>query len=222
METKKCSKCKQIKSLNLFGFDKKRKDNLTCRCKECINQYYLENKQAKKDYYENNKEEINKKNKKYCQIPKIKERKKDYNKKYSKKEEVKEKLKLYYQKPEVKERINNKAKQKRNNSLYKLQSNIRTAIATLVREKEVNKTKSTLKIIGIDNWSLLKEHLEKQFTEGMTWDNWGVGKNNETWHIDHIIPTSSAKTEEEVFKLNHYTNLRPMWCSDNIRKSNKL
>jgi len=42
------------------------------------------------------------------------------------------------------------------------------------------------------------------------------------YHIDHKIPISSAKTEEEVLKLCHYTNLQPLWCSDNIKKSNKL
>ena len=56
----------------------------------------------------------------------------------------------------------------------------------------------------------------------MSWDNYGKGNNNNTWHIDHIIPISSATSLEEIKKLNHYTNLKPMWCSDNIRKSNKL
>jgi hypothetical protein len=42
------------------------------------------------------------------------------------------------------------------------------------------------------------------------------------YHIDHIIPISLAKSEEEVIKLCHYTNLQPMWCTDNIRKSNKI
>ncbi len=63
---------------------------------------------------------------------------------------------------------------------------------------------------------LLKEYLEKQFVDGMCWDN-----RNE-WHIDHIIPLSLAKTEEEIYKLCHYTNLQPLWAEDNLRKSNKI
>ncbi len=51
----------------------------------------------------------------------------------------------------------------------------------------------------------------------MTWDNRGNPKDgileiNKTWDIDHIIPLASATTEEEINKLNHYTNLQPL-CS---------
>lgn len=50
----------------------------------------------------------------------------------------------------------------------------------------------------------------------MTLDNYGE------WHLDHIIPISSAKTEEEVIKLNHYTNFQPLWAEDNWNKGNKI
>jgi hypothetical protein len=48
----------------------------------------------------------------------------------------------------------------------------------------------------------------------MGWSNHGLynGDFNYGWDIDHIVPVSSAKTEEDVIKLNHYTNLRPL-CS---------
>ncbi len=52
----------------------------------------------------------------------------------------------------------------------------------------------------------------------MTWENWGLY----TWHIDHIIPLSSAKTEEEVYLLWHYRNLRPLSAQENLKKSNKI
>jgi hypothetical protein len=58
--------------------------------------------------------------------------------------------------------------------------------------------------------------MESLFKEGMTWDNHGE------WHIDHIIPISSGKTEDEVVKLCHYTNLQPLWKTENLLKGDKL
>jgi len=48
----------------------------------------------------------------------------------------------------------------------------------------------------------------------MNWDNRGLynGEPNYGWDIDHIIPSSTAKTEDELIRLNHYTNLQPL-CS---------
>jgi hypothetical protein len=59
-----------------------------------------------------------------------------------------------------------------------------------------------------------KLHLESQFQPWMSWDNYGLynGELNYGWDIDHIVPLASAKTEEELLKLNHYTNLQPL-CS---------
>jgi hypothetical protein len=57
---------------------------------------------------------------------------------------------------------------------------------------------------------------QTKFIDGMNWDNRGE------WHIDHIIPLSSAKSEEELRKLCHYTNLQPLWEKDNLKKSNKI
>jgi hypothetical protein len=53
----------------------------------------------------------------------------------------------------------------------------------------------------------------------MTWENHGV----HGWHIDHIIPLSSAKDDIELLKkLCHYTNLQPLWAEENRIKSNKI
>jgi hypothetical protein len=49
----------------------------------------------------------------------------------------------------------------------------------------------------------------------MSWENHGE------WHIDHIVPLSSAITEEELRKLSHYTNLQPLWATDNLSKGSK-
>jgi hypothetical protein len=64
-----------------------------------------------------------------------------------------------------------------------------------------------------------KKYIEEQFEEGMGWDNWGrIGSNKLCWNIDHIKPISLATSEEELKKLVHYTNMRPLWAVENIRK----
>lgn len=66
----------------------------------------------------------------------------------------------------------------------------------------------------------VREYLERQFQPGMTWSNWS--KNG--WHIDHIIPLASFDfTDYEQQKQAwHYTNLRPLWSEENMRKHNKV
>lgn len=64
-----------------------------------------------------------------------------------------------------------------------------------------------------------KQHIERQFLPGMTWDNRGHGKDK--WTFDHIIPFSTATTKEEVYKLFHFSNTRPLWFKDNLKKGRK-
>jgi hypothetical protein len=78
----------------------------------------------------------------------------------------------------------------------------------------ITKKNRTFDIIGCTP-DFLKKHLEEKFVIGMSWEN-----RNE-WHIDHIIPLSSAKTEKELYELCYYTNLQPLWIQDNLKKSNK-
>jgi hypothetical protein len=80
------------------------------------------------------------------------------------------------------------------------------------------KGKKTEQILGCTINEFI-QHLQNQFTEGMTFENHGQGKGY--WNIDHIIPISSAKTEEEIYKLNHYTNLQPLWWEENMAKGSK-
>ena len=69
-----------------------------------------------------------------------------------------------------------------------------------------------------------KLYLESKFEDWMTWENRVLynGEFNYGWDIDHIIPVSSAKTEEEILLLNHYTNLQPLCSKVNrdIKKNN--
>lgn len=106
-----------------------------------------------------------------------------------------------------------------NNALYKLKFNVRNRINMYLKSKNFRliKTGSTFELVGCSPQKL-REHLESQFKDGMSWDNY----NHKTWHIDHIIPLSSAKTEEEVYELCKYTNLQPLWSEENYKKGKKI
>ena len=63
------------------------------------------------------------------------------------------------------------------------------------------------------NIETFKKHIEQQFTEGMSWKNYGE------WHIDHKIPLKYNKPSlEGVAKRQHYTNTQPVWASENMLK----
>jgi hypothetical protein len=65
----------------------------------------------------------------------------------------------------------------------------------------------------------LKNYLASKFTDGMTWENYGM----DGWHVDHIRPCSSfdLSDPEQQRQCFHYTNLQPLWAKDNLQKGNK-
>lgn len=113
------------------------------------------------------------------------------------------------------DRMKQHRKKHRNTSFYcKYASSLRGRINHFVK----NKNFSVSRLVGCSNQEL-KNHLEKQFKKGMNWDNYGV----HGWHIDHIIPLSSARDDIDLLKkLCHYTNLQPLWAQENRIKSNKF
>ena len=119
-----------------------------------------------------------------------------------------------------KEKVNEtKRKYQRNrrqtDPLYKLKGTFRTRIGMFLKSSGLKKTCKTVVMLGC-SWEQFREHLQKQFVDGMTWDNQGE------WHVDHIVPLSSATNEEEMNKLNHHSNLQPLWARDNIIKGDKI
>lgn len=75
---------------------------------------------------------------------------------------------------------------------------------------------ATVKHLGYSAWELI-EQIEKQFTCGMSWDNFGE------WHIDHIKPISAflEAGEGDVAVINALSNLRPLWAKDNLQRPRK-
>ena len=109
-------------------------------------------------------------------------------------------------------------KRKLNDPLYKLSINIRSLIGSSFKracDGTYIKGEKTENILGCSISDLIN-HLKFLFLNGMSFENYGE------WEIDHIIPISSAKDENEIYLLNHYTNLQPLWKIDNIKKGNKI
>ncbi len=107
--------------------------------------------------------------------------------------------------------------------LYKTAHNVRNLIQKTFRRKNFKKNSSTHKILGC-TFEEFKTHIENQFIPWMSWDNYGAynPKGKRTWNMDHIIPIDFAKTIEDVVKLNHYMNLRPLCSKENLEKRNNL
>ena len=100
----------------------------------------------------------------------------------------------------------------------KIKANLRIRTSKALRGRY--KSGSAVKDLGCTG-DELRSYLEAQFTAGMTWDNYGIKSG--FWSIDHIIPLSKVDltNRDEFLKVSHYTNLRPMWHVDNLKKSNK-
>ena len=101
------------------------------------------------------------------------------------------------------------------NELNKLKHALKVRTYIAFKQKRYNKNSKTEEILGA-SYEIVKVHIESQFKEGMSWGNRSL------WHIDHRTPLASAKSEEEVIKLCHYTNLQPLWADENIKKSDKM
>ena len=207
--------------------------------------YYEANKKSNKEkriskakaYYEANKKKINARNKawresnkdkiiaykkSYYQANKDKAKAssnvncKAYQKAY--REANKEKMKSY--RKSNKEKINAQRNAIRNakrktDHLFKLKCNLRSRTYLAFKSKGYKKESKTAKTLGA-SYKIVSKHLERQFTDGMNWENYG------DWHVDHIIPLASAKTKAELIKLCHFRNLQPLWAADNLSKGCRI
>ena len=222
METKVCNYCNFEKPLNFFTKGK-------VRCKKCLalikQLKYKKNPELFLKWRKENPEKAKESNRKWQKEnpEKIKLKKKRYNEKNINKN--REYCRLWRENnPNYKKKYygNNREKlceyerNRKDDVVVKLSSNIRCRVNNFLKLKNISKKNKTFDIVGCSPFSL-KEYIEKKFTEGMSWEKMG-----QYIHIDHIIPLSSAKTEEEVYKLCHYTNLQPLWAKDNLRKHNKI
>ena len=168
-------------------FEQRRKDNITCSS-TCSQKLWVLNNPLKNWERHNGVE--------------AKENKKNWI------NENKEKIKSF----------SNKKKKKKysEDPLFKLKENVRNLIRASLISIGKKKNTKTEQILGC-SYDEFKKHIESLWQPWMNWDNKGNPKDgiyepNKTWDIDHITPISSAITEEDVIKLNHYSNYQPL-CS---------
>ncbi len=220
---KKCSKCNKNKQLSDFGKNKSRGNGLNYWCKICqniatktwrINNKEYTRKQSKKWHDEHPDYEHNRYIENIVNIRKQSALWKENNKIRSAKS-----VKNYYKKNKKKISEYQKVYRKRRRKIdpvFKLSLNLRTRLYHALNGNAKNG--SAIKDLGC-SVKELKIYLEKQFANGMTWDNWAL----DGWHIDHIIPLSSfdLTNMEQMKQACHYTNLQPLWAKDNLSKSNR-
>jgi hypothetical protein len=155
-------------------------------------------KECVKKYYQENKEHIKERDKKYYQ-------------------ENKEKVKEYTEK--IKENRNIRLKERYNNDpLFKLTQTLRRRMQIAIKEGQGFKCGSSQELLGC-TFEEVREHLESKFKDGMTWENHGI----HGWHIDHRRPCASfdLTKEDQQRECFHYTNLQPLWATENLSKSDK-
>lgn len=205
--TKVCTECKINKDKSEYHKCKSNPIGIASKCKECISNFYIKNRDnIIKKYHDSMKDEN------------IKRRRQQINKKSRiKNYESQRRYKLIYDKTEtVKQRkkiAHNKRKYTDTN--YIIKRRLRWRIRDTVKRISGKgyKYESSLILLGCDI-NFFKTYLENKFVEGMGWHN------IQEWHIDHIRPCSKFDLTnfEEQKKCFHYSNLQPLWCLDNLKK----
>lgn len=204
---KECRKCCLLKNKEYYHQDKSRKDGLLDWCKKCK----IESRQI---WHKNNldKDRISKKRYSQRHSDEILEKQRlfhvnnpDYG--ANKAKEYRERLGKKYN-----ERIREQDKEKRTNDpFYAMKRRISgTLYASIVKYGFKKQSKSS-KLLGC-SYVEFKSHIERLFDSEMNWNNYSI-----TWTYDHICPCNQAQNEEELIKLQHYSNLRPY--KDNFKKS---
>lgn len=236
---KSCNTCTELKPLDQFYANKATSDGKAGDCKVCAkaraNAWYHNNKEraatAAKIYREANKEIGVARAQKWAEENREKSRqiKSAWKKRNpevvrrhareaaaKKDPELKARIKKIYrsENPHVARAYNQKRRAE--NPHQRVHDAMGNRFRDVLRSNKGGKSWRELAGYGVKE---LRSHLEKQFVEGMTWDNYGE------WHIDHIRPVASFDFEVEFEKTVRacwaLTNLQPLWAIDNIKKGKK-
>ena len=187
-------------------------------------EYALGNKEHIRDYQKkwqhDHRKQLNEKQKLLRKMYPAKYRGRDA-KRYR---ESRERCRLANQKYRDKNRTRRNERERirrRENPQFKIASNLRSRLKmALIRYHDGSKIISAVRNVGCTMPELI-EKIEKQFAPGMSWENYG--NKSGQWSIDHIKPLASfdLTNKEQALQSCHYTNLRPLWHIDNLRKGSQ-
>ena len=199
---KRCNKCQEEKQLEAFSKNKRTSDGLERRCRTC------ERARCKSTY-------IKRRDKALAKCKEYREANREY---YEQKiREWREANPDYFKQWHIANPGHNTRwyKTYKPSLMFRARHSVRTRLWHMIKSKNWNKPATTYELVGC-SWEELMQHIESQFEPWMNESNYGKcipGESNVGWDIDHIIPLASAETEEDLIKLCHYTNLKPV-CSN--------
>lgn len=227
-QTKICSRCREDKPLSDFYKSKKERLGVMSHCKACDKEkgkkYYAENSDAVRERSNANKRADPEKHK--AQNKRWYENNKDANYKRSKAWRLAnpERHREFTKNSAAKNPSASleRNRRRRQTPLGQLENCIRVGFHKGLT-KGSKAGRKTFALLGYTSRDL-KEHLERLFEPGMSWDNYGHGAD--CWHVDHIIPLAAHnyETPDDIdFKRAWaLSNLRPLWSRDNLSKGAKL
>ena len=221
---KTCKKCNIEKDINEFHKDYKSVDGYVGQCKECIKLktkiYNIKISNIKKEKNDLSYSELMENRVKKCYMCNIDKSFDDFY--------LSKKLKTGYRNEckecSIKYSVNYLSNYRKNDPLKLLSDKIRSNILQSFKKAGFRKSNRTHEILGC-SFEYFRTYIMSKFEPWMSFENHGKynGTYNYGWDLDHIIPISSAITEYDIIKLNHYSNFQPL-CSkiNRFEKKDKL
>lgn len=223
MNSKECRDCHQVKPLSEFYKDKTKTGGYRHSCKQCVLAKNLE-------YRQNNREKIRKQRRERWAKHKeeLKPRKNELAREYHQrhKEEKNqwqreyrrahpEKIRDYQKRHRPQRRIYLRhyySKKRAEDELFNFKERTRARVGGYLRKRGFAKRTRTEEIVGA-KFDVVWDWLLK------TWkDRYGEEWCGQPYHVDHIVPLATAKTENEILALFHYSNLQMLTPADNLKK----
>ena len=222
---KRCSKCKEEKpaTAEYFHRNAKKRDGFCHQCKSCKSEYNLEYRSENEETLRakrverraEHRDELNARSRE--SYSKHREKRRAYR--MANREKHHKQNKLYRQ--AHRERLLERARERRRaDPVAHVAGALRNRMNDVLRRIRAGKVARTEKLLGC-SFATFKEYVESKFHPGMSWANHGNGVNK--WNLDHIKPCQAfdLSDPEQQKQCFHYTNLRPLWFIENMRKGAK-